>query len=388
MVMKTFLVGGAVRDLLLGRQPGDEDILILGLDRDELLRRFPMAKEVGRTTPAFIMNGREHMLPRGPDIDADLAARDLTINALALDEQGNLYAHPQAMEDLHGRVLRPASPDALLADPARVLRAARFAAELPEFSASEELLAAMRTAAASSDFAGLPRERVAKETLRAMAAPRPSRFLGLLAQTGALNPWFQELAGSDRIPAGPAPYHTGSLLAHLQRVMDKLAGSALRVWMGLCHDLGKAATDPARWPRHHEHDKLGAELAERLARRLGLPEKYVRAGRIASALHMTAARYANLRPGTRVDLLMLLRDHSLLDEMFALVAADQPENTPLADASALAAKAHEDLETILKISLPPEERNLGPDSGRRLRELRCLALARAGRAESEAPKPS
>ena len=386
--MKTLLVGGAVRDLLLGRPPGDEDILVLGLDRDELLRRFPMAREVGRTTPSFIIQGREHALPRGPDIDADLAARDLTINALALDEQGDLYAHPRALEDLHGRVLRPASPDSLAADPARVLRAARFAAELPEFSASEELIAAMRAVATTPEYAGLPRERVAKETLRAMAAPRPSRFPGLLARAGALKPWFQELADSDQVPAGPAPYHTGSLLAHLQRVMDVLAGSALRVWMGLCHDLGKAATAPSLWPRHNEHDKLGAALAERLARRLGLPERYVRAGRIASAMHMTAARYAILRPGTRVDLLTLLRDHDLLDEMFALVAADQPETAPLADAAKLAAMARKDLRAMLNVSLPPEERNLGPDSGRRLRELRCLALAQAGRVGNPAPKPS
>lgn len=379
--MKLFLVGGAVRDLLLGRPRSDEDVLVFGMSREEFLHRFPMAKEVGRTTPSFMLHGREYMLPRGPDIDADLAARDLTINALALDEQGCLYAHPRTLEDLHNRILRPASPNALLADPARVLRAARFGAELPEFTPAEELLQAMHEAAQSPAYAALPRERVSKETLKALAAPKPARFIGLLAQTGALAPWFAELEGIEHIPGGPSPYHTGSLLAHLQRVMNSLAGSPLAVWMGLCHDLGKAGTDPSRWPKHHEHDKLGAPLAEAMARRLGLPERYVRAGRIAAALHMTAAHYALLRPGTRVDILTQLHAHGLLEEMFALVAADQPENAPLADAAELAAQARRDLRTMLTVRLPLEERNLGPRSGQRLRELRCLALAEVARGQ-------
>jgi len=377
-----------VRDLLLGRPSGDEDILVLGLDRAELLRRFPQAKEVGKSTPAFIIHGREHTLPRGPDIDADLAARDLTINALALDEQGRLYAHPQALEDLYGRVLRPASPDSLLADPLRVLRAARFAAQMPEFTASPELLVAMREAAATQAYAELPRERVAKETLKALAGAKPSRFVGLLAQTGALEPWYLELKDADKVPAGPAPYHTDSLLAHLRQVMDRLAGSALAVWMGLCHDLGKTATDHSHWPRHHGHDKLGVPLAESLARRLGLPERFVRAGCVATAKHMTAAHYAELRPGTRVDLLSVLHEHKLLDEMFALVAADQPENTPLADTESLVLQARQDLTAMLAVRLPPAERNLGPRSGQRLRELRSLALARGGHGKQASATPS
>ncbi|EGJ51433.1 HD domain-containing protein [Desulfocurvibacter africanus] len=386
--MKLFLVGGAVRDLLLGRPRSDEDILVFGMSREEFRQRFPMAKEVGRTTPSFVLKGREYMLPRGPDIDADLAARDLTINALALDEQGQLYAHPRALEDLHYRILRPASPDSLIADPVRVLRAARFSAELPEFTASGELLQSMREAAQKADYAELPRERVSKEILKAMGAPQPSRFVGLLAQTGALAPWFAEIEGFDRIPAGPAPYHTGSLLAHLQRVMDRLAGSSLAVWMGLCHDLGKAGTDPSRWPKHHKHDKLGAPLAEALARRLGLPERYVRAGRIAAALHMTAAHYSILRPGTRVDILSQLHNHGLLEEMFALIAADQPESAPLADTAKMEAQARHDLQTMLKVRLPPEDRNRGPRSGQRLRELRCLALAKSERRQHSVDKPA
>ncbi len=384
--MKTFLVGGAVRDLLLGRPRSDEDILVFGMSHEEFLQRFPKAKEVGRTTPSFMLEGREYMLPRGPDIDSDLTARDLTINAMALDEQGQLYAHPRSLEDLHDRILRPASPDALFADPVRVLRAARFGAEMPEFSASDELLQAMREAARKTGYAELPRERVSKEVLRAMAAPKPSRFIGLLAQAGALAPWFAEIERADHIPAGPAPYHTGSLLTHLQRVMDRLAGSPLAVWMGLCHDLGKADTDPSRWPKHHEHDKFGTPLAEAMARRLGLPERYIRAGRIAAALHMTAARYTMLRPGTRVDILVQLHDYGLLEEMFALVAADQPENAPLANAAELAIHARRDLQTMLTVRLPQEERNLGPRSGQRLRELRSLALAESGRRQNSQGK--
>lgn len=373
--------------MLLGKQPADEDYLVLGADRAALLRRFPLAREVGAGEPSYLVAGRELALPRGPgsaagrwDVDADLAARDLTINALALDDDGELYAHPQALEDLRAGILRPAAPGALTADPARVLRAARFAAELPEFTIAPELAQAMIQAADDDLIRTLPCERVAKETLKALAAPRPSKFLDLLDATDNLRPWFVELAAARRIPAGPAPYHTGDLLRHLGRVLDHMAalrpGDSLAGWMALCHDLGKTATDPAGWPAHHNHDNLGRELAERLGRRLGLPRRYLRAGMAAAGLHMLAARYDRLRPGTRVDLLQQLHQLDLLERIFALILADRPEAGLTPDEGQLLAAAQADMRRMRAVRLPAAQRNQGASSGRRLRELRCLALSK------------
>ena len=381
--MRTYLVGGAVRDLLLGREPADEDYLVTGTDAETTLQSHPGAKAVGADTPTWVIRGREYALPRGDavmgeaSIDADLALRDLTINALAVAQDGELIAHPSALADLQARVLRPCGPTSLPDDPARVFRAARLAAQLPEFQPTDELLIAMRAAAPLTP--DLPCERIAKEVRKVLAAPRPSRFLELLAATGNLAPWLAELDGSDIIPAGPAPYHTGSLLRHTGRVLDALAvtrpGDDLAGWMGLVHDLGKTATEPQRWPRHHDHDALGPQRAETLGVRLGLPRRFLRAGTVAAGEHMKAARYATLRPGTRVDLLDTLHRADLLERMFALVAADAPESGPDPRADHLLALARRDLEAMLAVQLATHERDLGAASGARLRELRCLAVA-------------
>lgn len=387
--MRFVLVGGAVRDMLLGRRDAvaDEDYLVLDAGREALLARFPKAAEVGTRATAFMVNGRELSLPRAgaaPDfvtraeapLHQDLSGRDLTINALAVDEDGMLYAHPQALEDVRSRVLRPCSASALLDDPVRALRAARLAAQMPDFKPHPDLLSAMRDASAS--LASVASERVAKETIKALAAPKPSVFFSLLANTGCLQPWFAELGTADAVPAGPMPYHKGSLLRHLGRVLDNLAvmrpGDSLAGWMALTHDLGKAATDPGHWPKHHNHDIRGEDLARSLAQRLGVPNAYARAGTLAARWHMLAACYARLRPGTRVDLLDILHKGGVLERMFALVEADVPEEGPEPIGLALLALAREDLRRILEVRLPPKDQNQGEWSGKRLRELRCLAL--------------
>ncbi|WP_461209349.1 HD domain-containing protein [Desulfocurvus sp. DL9XJH121] len=386
------LVGGAVRDMLLGREVADRDYLVLGATRAQFLRRFPGAREVGRSFPVFLVDGREFAFPRsecapaaccsfGPgdvlnELASDLAARDLTVNALALplpdfpalpaptDARGLVAGLPTSLADLDGRVLRPAGPDALDQDPLRVFRAARFAAQLPDFALHDELARAMaRAAPLATD---LSPERVGAELRKALRSPAPGRFLRVLADTGCLAPWFAELDGADAVPAGPAPHHDCSMLEHTARIMDALAGQELPCWMALCHDLGKTATPPDGHPSHHGHEALGAPLAERLGRRLALPERFIRAGELAARLHMQAARYPELRPGTRVDLLAALHARRLTRELFALAAADCGEDHT--------ATALGDLDAMLRVRLPEDQRGLGEESGRRLRELRCQAL--------------
>ncbi|MFP4072347.1 MAG: tRNA nucleotidyltransferase [Desulfovibrionales bacterium] len=369
--MKILLVGGAVRDLLLGRRVRDMDFLVLDGDEQEFVRAFPEAQKVGRHFPVFLYQGGEFSFPRGEGIDQDLSARDLTINAMALDEEGNLFAHPKALEDLAERRLRPASDTSLDEDPLRVVRSARIWAELPEFSPSAELVEAMKRAGSKERLAKIPRERIASECLKGFQAKRPGNFLRLLYRAKTLSPWFEEFGRSDEIPAGPRPHHSESVLEHVCSVMDALARHSLRVWMGMCHDLGKTATDPQLLPHHYGHEVRGADMAEALGNRLGLPNRFITAGRIAAGRHMTGGQYPKLRPGTRVDLLSELAARELMEEFFAVVRADHGED--FLDA------AKRDLETIQSVHLPPEDRDLGPASGEKLRQMRAQALGREGR---------
>ncbi len=367
--MEILVVGGAVRDLLLGRPAADKDFLVTGTDEAGFLRAFPEARKVGKSFPVFWLDGKEYAFPRGASLETDLAARDFTINAMALGDDGRLLAHPLALEDLRNRVLRPASAKSLSDDPLRAYRAARFLSCLPDFSPHPSLVSAM-AGLGEAPLATLNAERVGNETRKAMAGARPGRFLRFLHETGCLRPWFAELAPADRIPAGPPPHHAADLLAHTVEVMDRTAGDMLASWMALCHDLGKCATPPGSWPAHHGHDAKGAALAESLGRRLRLPAGWIRAGADAARLHMKAARYPSLRPGTRVDLLMALHRGGIMGQMFALVRADHGQDHLLS--------AGEDMKRILAVRLDKDERDLGPDSGARLRMKRAEALLRRG----------
>lgn len=372
--MDIYLVGGAVRDLLLGRPAADRDYLVLGAEPEEFVSRHPAARQVGRAFPVFAEGKSQYAWPRGGSLESDLAARDLTINALALGVSpgvaGRLEAHPLALSDLGHRILRPCSPASLDDDPLRVFRAARFAAEFPEFSPHPELAARMAEAAGRREFGELSPERVGAETVKAMAAPRPGRFLALLDAAGCLDPWFRELRRAGDIPAGPRAWHDKSVLGHTIEVMDRLAGNPLAVWMGLCHDLGKTTTAPETWPRHIGHDARGRDMARELGARLRLSGRYIRAGALACSLHMKAGRYLALRPGSRVDLLDRLHRERLFAETFALAGADHPD-----DAQQRLDAANRDLAAMLAVHLPQSLGNLGAASGEKLRLLRCQALA-------------
>lgn len=373
MKYPVFLVGGAVRDWLLGLCPQEYDFAFAEPEA-LFLQHNPDAHKVGKSVAVFLREGREYSPLRGSGADAalseriarDLASRDLTINALALEGNGVLHAHPLALGDLRAGILRPASPHSFMDDPVRVFRLARLACALPDFTVHGEAVAQMREVAATGCLARIPAERVGRECLKAFGAARPSRWLPVLAEGGCLAPWFAECTQAHDIPAGPPSWHSGSVAEHLGAVMDAVAGDALRVWMAFCHDLGKLSTDPDILPHHYGHEARGAVLARELASRLALPARYGRAGETAALLHMKGGMYERLRPGTRCDLLM--RVHSLgLDEPFwRLVNADS--RRPIRE------RARHDLDAILAVSLPPEWRNRGPESGRYLRDARCRAL--------------
>ncbi len=375
--MHYYTAGGAVRDLLLGLESRDLDLLFDGTEA-EFIQANPGARKV-RELPCsiYLLDGREYTPLRGGSLATDMLRRDFTCNALALAEDGRIFAHPQTFGDLRERVIRPASPSALADDPVRIFRAARLYATLPGFSPHPECLAAMSDAAVS--VREVAAEQVGRETAKACAAGKPGNFLRLLAETGRLSPWFAELEGAAGIPAGPPKYHDTSVLEHTARVMDKTAllcrgePEEVRVpavWSALCHDLGKTSTPGDILPHHYEHERRGEEAAGLLADRLRLSVRMREAGVKAARLHMKAGVHPTLRVGTRVDLLLEAHAAGLLRPLFLLAQADSGR-------AGLLAAAERDLAVILAVRLPPARQNLGAASGIHLRQLRCAALAEA-----------
>lgn len=365
-----FLVGGAVRDWLLGRTVHEYDFAFASSEL-VFIQRNPTAYKIGKSATIYLLNGREYSPLRANTalslknrLAEDLECRDLTIDALAVEENGILHAHPLAIQDLREGILRPASSHSFLDDPARIFRMVRLACQMPEFRLHPEALHAMQNIAPLS--CALPAERVGKEFLKALASPRPSRWLSLLNEGNALVPWFAEWEGSANIPAGPLPYHNESVLEHSCAIMDAVAGDPLRVWMALCHDLGKTNSDPALLPHHYDHEIRGAELAVQLGTRLALPTRYIHAGSLSALLHSKGGWYLHLRIGKRCDLLMAVHTAGLDDPFWQVADADSH--------SCVSEQAKADLATILAVSLPPEWCNKGEKSGIHLRELRCQAL--------------
>lgn len=364
--MRILLVGGAVRNKLLGIPARDEDYLVLDATVEGFLSAHPGAKPVGKSFPVFILERHEYSFPRAESLEADLLLRDFTVNAMTMDAEGRLFCHPQALADLQARVLRPASPTSLSDDPLRVLRAARFVAELPGFSAHQQLVEAMGEVATSGALSEPFAERAGQEVQKALASARPGEFLRLLDRTGCLSPWFEELAQASSIPAGPPQHHDASVLEHTARTMDRLAGDALGVWMGLCHDLGKTLTPKDALPRHIGHELRGEAAALALGKRLRLPTRLIQAGADAARWHMLAGNYPQLKPSTRVDLLMRLKSRGVLREMLRLVQADKgQDHISLVNAELAAA---------LAVTLPASARDQGEKSGEQLRALRIKAL--------------
>jgi tRNA nucleotidyltransferase (CCA-adding enzyme) len=366
------MVGGSVRDLLLGKNPHDFDFLVASGSVEQFKKQFPYAKPVGKSYEIFFQKGFEFSFPRvtgqtvDETIDLDLSARDFTVNSFALDDDGELYVHPNGLEDLASRTLRPAFSETFKADPLRVFRAATFLARFPEFTAHPDLINGMREASAKGWLKKIAPDRIGVELLKALKSDKPGNFLRILQKTNCLDPWFTEFKTADKIVAGPPEFHNKSVLGHTVELMDKTSGNPVTCFMAMCHDLGKILTKSDHLPAHHGHDKKGIKPAKELGTRLLLPNKYIKAGELAAALHMKAGMYDQLRPGTKVDLLIELHKNDLVKNMRDLCRADKNEDIMI--------NAMADLNEILKITLPEKDRNLGKKSGEKLRMLRAQKL--------------
>jgi tRNA nucleotidyltransferase (CCA-adding enzyme) len=323
--MEVYLVGGAVRDELLGLPVRERDWVVVGATPETLLDLGYRA--VGRDFPVFLHpeTHEEHALARterkvGPGyrgfevhcspevtLEDDLRRRDLTINAMARDAAGRLIDPWGGQDDLAGRRLRHVSP-AFAEDPVRILRVARFAARFAGlgFSVAPETQALMREMVACGEADTLVPERVWQETQKALAEPHPDAFIAVLRGCAALARIFPELDALWGVPQ-PERWHpeidTGAHILLVMREAARLSDSPRVRFAALMHDLGKGTTPPECWPRHLGHEERGAALVRGLAKRLRIPTDYRQLAELTARWHGLAHRALELRPGTVLELL-------------------------------------------------------------------------------------
>jgi tRNA nucleotidyltransferase (CCA-adding enzyme) len=325
--MDIYLVGGAVRDHLLGRTPLERDFVVVGATPEDLLALG--YRPVGKDFPVFLHpdTGEQYALARterktgpgyygfatrfAPDVtlEEDLARRDLTINAMARDAAGALVDPYGGQRDLEARLLRHVSP-AFVEDPLRVLRVARFAARFAPlgFTVAPETLALMREIVARGEMAALVPERVWVETERALGEDRPTAYFEVLRSCGALAAVFPEIAALDGVPQ-PAKWHpeidTGVHTMQVLEVAAELSRDTTVRFAALVHDVGKGLTPREAWPSHVGHEESGARLIEQLSQRLRLPTEHRELAVTVARHHARVHRVAEQRPGTVLELLEL-----------------------------------------------------------------------------------
>jgi len=372
--MEIYLVGGAVRDRLLGLPVRDRDYVVVGARPDDL--RGLGYKPVGKDFPVFLhpQTGEEYALARterktgrgyhafafdtAPEVslEDDLRRRDLTINAMAENADGTLVDPFGGAADLERRMLRHVSPS-FAEDPVRVLRVARFAARYAQrgFSIADETLALMRQMVADGEVDHLQAERVWAETQKALAEPTPSAFVRSLRDCGALRVLFPEVDALYGVPQR-AEYHpeidTG---VHTGMVLDMAArlapGDALIGWCALTHDLGKALTPADKLPGHPGHEHAGLAPLDTICARLKVPGEYAALARLVCRLHLLAHTAFELKPSTVLGLFEQLDAFRRPDRLtpfllaceadkrgrLGLADADYPQAVYLRDAHAAAA---------------------------------------------------
>jgi tRNA nucleotidyltransferase (CCA-adding enzyme) len=323
--MQVYLVGGAVRDALLGLAVKEKDWVVVGGTREELLRRN--FREVGRDFPVFLHpeTHEEHALARlerkvspgyrgftvefGPNVtlEEDLARRDLTINAMARAADGTLIDPFGGRQDLDARVLRHVSP-AFAEDPVRILRVARFAARFAPlgFRVAPETLALMRAMVERREVDALVAERVWQETEKALREPKAAEFFRVLRECGALQPIYPEIDALFGVPQ-PAQWHpeidTG---LHTLLVLEQaalLSPEPVVRFAALVHDLGKGTTPHDEWPSHRGHEERSVSLIEALSVRLRLPGEYRDLAVIVARYHGIVHRAFELKPTTILEFL-------------------------------------------------------------------------------------
>ncbi|MEN0108900.1 MAG: multifunctional CCA addition/repair protein [Pseudomonas sp.] len=323
--MQIYKVGGAVRDRLLGRPVTDIDWLVVGATAEEMVAQG--FRPVGDDFPVFLhpKTQEEYALARterksgrgyggftffaSPEVtlEEDLTRRDLTINAMAEDDDGNVLDPYGGLHDLEARILRHVSP-AFAEDPLRVLRVARFAARYAPlgFSVADETLALMRTLSESGELAALTPERSWKEISRALMEERPDVFIEVLHNCGALHAMLPEVDALFGVPQ-PAAHHpeidTGAhVLSVLRQCAEHQQPLTVR-WACLLHDLGKGLTPEQEWPRHIAHEHRGIKLIKAVNERCKAPRDCQELALLVGEYHTHGHRALELKASTLLELL-------------------------------------------------------------------------------------
>jgi tRNA nucleotidyltransferase (CCA-adding enzyme) len=320
--MKTYLVGGSVRDEILGLPVTDHDYVVVGSSPDEMVRRG--YRPVGKDFPVFLHpeNQEQYALARterkvsrgykgfeiytSPEVTLkeDLARRDLTVNAIAKDQDGNIIDPFAGVADLEAGVLRHISP-AFTEDPVRVLRTARFAARFG-FRIAPETLVLMNEMVHNGEVDALVPERVWQEFARGLMEKRPSRMFYALRECSALTRIMPEVNALFGVPQ-PIQYHpeidTG---VHVMMVIDYAASRNYSLpvrFASLTHDLGKGTTPPEEWPRHIGHEARSVKLVQGLCERIRAPNEIRDLALLVARHHGDVHRALELRPATIANML-------------------------------------------------------------------------------------
>lgn len=331
--MNIYLVGGAVRDTLLGlneadRPQSDRDWVVVGATVQEMLNQGYL--QVGKDFPVFLhpRSKEEYALARterktGPGytgfafnadasvtLEEDLLRRDLTINAIAQDENGNLVDPYGGRADIEKRILRHVSA-AFVEDPLRVLRVARFAARFAHlgFRVADETMTLMKTITASGELEHLVAERVWQEIEKSLREKTPTVFFEILRECGALAVILPEVDVLFGVPQ-PEQHHpeidTGIHVMLCLEQASILSADPVVRFATLMHDLGKGVTPKDNWPHHYQHEHLGVAVIKRLCQRLRVPKRYAAIAQLVSEYHTQCHRIEELRAATTLKLLEYL----------------------------------------------------------------------------------
>lgn len=382
---RIFLVGGSVRDCLLGRENKDID-LAASLTEAELAScgfRLVTGKSTApiwfRHDPAF---GVIELSPLTDSsaLQADLERRDFSINALAMDLDGNVLDPLNGRDDLERGILRSCSSLTFSADPLRIFRAFRFETDGWRMTGDTEAL--IRRQGWEDSFRAIPVERFSREMLKALSAPEPERFFRRMLEFGVGEGYLPELFRMPGIPAGPWHYHPeGDLLTHSLQVLQRMAqrtDDPLARFCALFHDIGKLSTTPELYPKHHGHKEAGFGLARDLCQRLRLPADYRSALGWISRLHGTCARWEQLRDPTKLRTAEQASYAGIVEILPLVAAADK-------DAEGEALTWREAVRcarmTSAELKIDPEQLEKIPVEGRagyilqrRVKEFRCRIL--------------
>lgn len=400
--MQIYKVGGAVRDRLLGRPITDIDWVVVGADAQGMLDQG--YRPVGDDFPVFLhpQSGEEYALARterksgqgyggftfyaSPDVtlEEDLIRRDLTVNAMAEDDQGRIIDPYGGQRDLADRVLRHVSP-AFAEDPLRVLRVARFAARYAPlgFVVAPETLALMSQLAESGELQALTAERSWKEISRALLEPCPEVFIQVLRDCGALAELLPEVNALFGVPQTATHHPEIDTGVHNLMVLQQCARyqQPLSVrWACLLHDLGKGTTPPAEWPRHIAHETRGLKLIKAVNTRCKAPRDCAELALLVGEYHTHGHRALELRADTLLGLLQsfdVYRRPQRFEEFLAACEMDARGRLGFEDRDyPQAAYLHGAMQAARAVAVQPllEQGIQGAELGEALKRERLKAL--------------